>query len=147
MAEPRKPTLCKIDGCGRRSRSRLLCLTHLKQWQRTGDPIARRLPRGTPEERFWRKVDRSDPDGCWLWTGSVNKRGYGMFHRDAGSLKLAHRFAFELLVGPIPPEMQIDHVHDRGCTNRNCVNPAHLEPVTQAENTRRAWEVRRRLAS
>lgn len=93
----------------------------------------------TAEERFWEKVgEHSDPDACWLWQagtthpGNLNPR-YGEFRY--GTLKvhhkmvLAHRFAYELLVGPIPEGLTLDHVKARGCTSTLCVNPAHLEPV------------------
>ena len=84
----------------------------------------------TAEERFWANVDRSE--SCWLWTGSLS-RGYGqvMMH---GRMVRAHRYAYELLVGSIPTGLTIDHL----CHVKNCVNPAHLEPVTQSENMRRA---------
>lgn len=89
------------------------------------------------EERFWEKVDKvSDPAGCWLWTASRGTQGYGQFGRGrrGEGLALAHRYAWELLVGPIPEGMQLDHVRARGCVNRHCVNPAHLEVVTPLEN-------------
>jgi hypothetical protein len=67
-------------------------------------------------------------DGCWEWSrGRAN--GYGAFWN--GSRKVyAHRVIYELLVGPIPEGLQIDHL----CRNRGCVNPAHMEPVTQRIN-------------
>ena len=49
-------------------------------------------------------------------------------------MRLAHRFAYELLVGPIPEGLTLDHVKARGCTSTLCVNPAHLEPVTNEVN-------------
>lgn len=89
-------------------------------------------------ERFWSKVDRSaGPDGCWLWTAGLDEAGYGRFNPTSRVKVKAHRFAYELLVGPIPDGLQLDHVYDFGCRHRNCVNPAHLEPVTGRENTRR----------
>lgn len=86
----------------------------------TSDPVA----------RFWEKVNKTD--GCWLWMGSKT-RGYGGLRTKAG-VSLAHRFAYELLVGPIPDGLPLDHL----CRVPACVNPAHLEPVTPAENVRRA---------
>lgn len=88
---------------------------------------------GTAADRFVRFIDKTET--CWLWTGwtAGSNARYGYF--DKGP---AHRFAYELWVGPIPDGMEIDHVASRGCTSKLCVNPAHLEPVTHAENRRRA---------
>jgi len=85
----------------------------------------------TPEERFFDKVTPEPNSGCWLWTACVNEKGYGTF-RDDKKVK-AHRFSYELHVGPIPDGLQIDHL----CRVRSCVNPDHLEAVTCAENLRR----------
>ena len=83
-------------------------------------------------ERFWSKVDVSAPNECWEWTAGRNSTGYGTF-RIGRDMRGAHRVAYELSVGPIPEGLQIDHL----CRNVTCVNPAHLEPVTQRENSLR----------
>lgn len=98
------------------------------------------------EVRFWSKFEVSDDDGCWLWTDWVTKTGYGLFSVDRKTTR-AHRFAYTLLVGPIPDGMELDHLchtHSQPpcaggdtCIHRRCVNPAHLEPVTALENNRR----------
>lgn len=82
-------------------------------------------------ERFMAKVDRR-PDGCWVWTACRVWNGYGQF-RVAGKTVYAHRFAYELLVGPIPDGLELDHL----CRNRACVNPSHLEVVDSRTNTLR----------
>ena len=91
------------------------------------------------DERFWSKVDVSHPLGCWMWTAAQNGRGYGKFvagSRTKGTRRfvLAHRYAYELLRGPIPDGMHIDHL----CQVRGCVNPDHLEVVDNGENLRRS---------
>ena len=82
-------------------------------------------------ERFWAKVDKSGPNGCWLWTAST-RRGYGHFWWN-GRLCLAHRVSWTLLRGEIPEGLTLDHL----CRVHGCVNPDHLEPVTQKVNTLR----------
>lgn len=87
---------------------------------------------GDPNTRFWAKVEKTD--GCWNWTAALSVGGYGRFNVETvfGRQRLvqAHRFSYELLIGPIPKGLQIDHL----CRNRKCVNPTHLEPVTIREN-------------
>ena len=85
------------------------------------------------EDRFWEKVNLGCPDDCWEWTASRLPKGYGQFGVAKGHQVYAHRFAYELVVGPIPTGLHIDHL----CNNKSCCNPAHLEPVTPRENTRR----------
>lgn len=104
------------------------------------------MAKTTVTERFWAKVDKTDT--CWLWTGTVSAGGYGAFAVQAGKPVGAHRYAYQTLIGPIPAGLFIDHLcHTeavkRGeceggkCIHRLCVNPAHMEPVTNGENVRR----------
>lgn len=87
------------------------------------------------EERLWSRVEKTRT--CWLWTGYCIPTGYGKMRANDGRLLYVHRIAYELLIGPIPDGMTLDHVAERGCRHRNCVNPDHLEPVTHAENVLR----------
>lgn len=72
---------------------------------------------------------REIKDGCWLWTRATSDTGYGSLRLD-GTTHNVHKLAYELWVGPVPAELQLDHL----CRVRRCFNPAHLEPVTQEEN-------------
>lgn len=75
-------------------------------------------------------------EGCWPWTGFINHGGYGLFSEKVNRRKRmlrAHRAVYELMVGPIPEGLTLDHL----CRNRRCVRPSHLEPVTRAENVLR----------
>lgn len=95
-------------------------------------------------ERFWSKVERT-PDGCWLWTGRMVD-GYGRFDTTAGHQMRAHRWAWESHHGrPVPQGLTLDHLVGAGepCTSTLCVNPDHLEAVTNSENLRRRHARRR----
>lgn len=85
-------------------------------------------------ERFLVKVDTTGD--CWTWQSSKSAKGYGEFFLNHNKVRrkiYAHRFAYELLAGPIPDGLHLDHL----CRNPSCVRPSHLEPVTLQENTAR----------
>lgn len=84
-------------------------------------------------ERFRAKYCVDPKTGCWIWIASEKGNGYGQFSDAEGRVRSAHRVAYELFIGAIPEGLQIDHL----CRNRACVNPSHMEPVTNKENTLR----------
>lgn len=108
---------------------------------------ARRYP--PPEERLLSNI-RVAENGCWIWLGGKHMRngvptGYGHFNVDK-KRHYVHRWAYAHFVGPIPEGMTIDHAcHNRDdacpggitCLHRACVNPAHLEAVTNRVNVLR----------
>lgn len=111
---------CSIVGCERQSHARGWCQFHYDYCRRTGSvegapepPPPRHAPR---RGDFWEYVDKT-AGGCWLWTGNVN-HGYGRVRRGTHTA-YAHRMAYELLVGPIPDGLELDHL----CRVRHCVNP------------------------
>lgn len=83
------------------------------------------------------KLDRTSPHGCWLWTGPLDRDGYGRASHQGKSGRLAHRVIYELVKGPIPAGLVLmhscDHLHP-GVTGRRCCNPEHLTPGTKREN-------------
>ena len=80
-------------------------------------------------KRFWSKVDKSDLEGCWIWTAGCFKQGYGAFSLN-GKAYYAHRVAYRLTQGSIPTSLQVCHT----CDNPPCCNPDHLFLGTQLTN-------------
>jgi len=87
-------------------------------------------------ERIQIKIEMND-EGCWTWTASTDRYGYGKIKFNC-VLQKAHRVVWKLLCGCIPRKNVLDHT----CRNRSCVNPAHLEPVTNLVNVRRGVKAR-----
>ncbi len=91
-------------------------------------------------ERLLEKVDKHGPISahaptlgrCWIWTGSLSGNGYPRLYYN-GRPVAAYRVAYIETIGDIPAGLHLDHI----CRVICCVNPGHLEPVTQAENNRR----------
>lgn len=92
-------------------------------------------PRHRPglRERLLGKAVINRETGCWEWVGAKSVNGYGQFGI-GGFRRIAHRVSYELLEGPIGDGLVLDHL----CRVRHCINPAHLEPVTQRENLLRS---------
>lgn len=129
--------LCQC-GCGQRAP--IAQRSNPKRGYRRGDPL-RYLPGHNPRRRGmlfkkledgWRVEDRGYQTPCWIWMRSIDVKGYGIVPV-AGRHRKAHVLVYERQVGRIPDGLQLDHL----CRVRNCVNPEHLEPVTNAENARR----------
>ena len=110
-----------------------------------GQPVAQRWPERTVEERFMEKIVIDAATGCWVWQAALSRHGYSWFSIK-GSPKHGHTVAYELFAGPVPSGLTLDHTcHNADescsggptCLHRRCVNPAHLELVTLAENKAR----------
>lgn len=91
--------------------------------------------------RFWSRVNRRGPvsdyaphlGACWIWQGGHSGNGYGLWRPRRGVTYLAHRFSYETLRGEMSGDLVLDHL----CRVRDCVNPDHLDPVTNRENVLR----------
>lgn len=131
---------CSIEGCGKPHRGLGYCRNHLYSFKVHGDPEATVQRLHWPETLTERLLPQ--PNGC-VWHDSVpDDQGYARVARDGGQ-QGAHRAAYELFVGPIPPGMTIDHeCHNRSgcpltdstCPHRRCVNPEHLVARSQGDN-------------
>ena len=120
-----KPT-CSVDDCQRETKGLGYCNPHYQRHIKYGDPLGSK-PRPTSLGRFWSRVEKTAT--CWNWTGLKTDEGYGAFYIRRTHLQ-AHRYAWELVNGPIPEGAVIDH----RCLNEGCVNPDHLRPSTIKQN-------------
>ena len=132
---------CSVDGCDRPVSARGWCARHYGRWYKHGDVLADKPIRvwtRSFEERLWRGVDKNGPisdyrpdlGSCWIWKGRLKTTGYGRVWTEGRRSVPAHVAIYKLLVGPIPDGLFLDHL----CRVRACVNPDHLEPVTNREN-------------
>lgn len=86
------------------------------------------------ERAFFARVTEAGTESCWRWNGARNESGYGLFISRTYQLRVrAHRFSYEFLRAQIPPGLVLDHL----CRVRLCVNPWHVEPVTDGVNVKR----------
>ena len=122
---------CTVNECDRVVEGFGLCRTHYARYKRTGVVPTTPIRPSTDAERFWQKVNKTD--GCWLWTGATSSEGrYGTATLNK-TLQPAHRVAYQLVVGPIPDGLDLDHL----CRRTLCVRPDHLEPVDHRTNVLR----------
>jgi hypothetical protein len=135
-----KVLTCSIEGCGPAPKiTKGYCSVHYYRFKRYGDPhtVAQRSEED-PIVRFWSYVDKSaGPDSCWLWTGAMNGRKsksqmYGSFHPTQAVKVRTHRYAYELHHNVTLTSAEPIH---HTCGNTLCVQPKHLQKVTQQENT------------
>lgn len=146
--QPKGP--CSVEACNRVSYCKGLCSSHYQRLLKFGDVRADVLLSRNLEDRFWHYVAQGDtPNDCWGWKGPLVSNDY----RNCGGYGFiggfyAHRFAYTLLVGPIPDDREVDHLcHNADhscpgggalCLHRRCTNPLHLGLATRAENIRRS---------
>lgn len=134
---------CTVEECPDEMHMKGYCRHHYYRFRQHGDPLAGG-PRRTknPMDRFARYVDKNGPycealgSQCWMWTGNhLSQNGYALTYSEAlKQTTTAHRWAYALLVEPVPKDMTLDHL----CRNILCVNPSHMEIVSLVENIQRA---------
>lgn len=132
--------LCSVDGCTEKHVAKTYCAQHYSRFKRYGDPntFQRIYPRGNEQERFWARVVKSE--SCWIWTGRLYRNGYGnAWNAREKRGQLAHRYAYEDMVGPIPDGMYLDHT----CHTIACVRPSHLRLATNKQNMENPGGLRR----
>lgn len=126
---------CEEIDCDRPQEWRSYCHMHGMRRYRRGEFGSGSKARGSLEERFWRKVSKTEQ--CWIWTGNRRPNGYGAIQEGAkGSRTLsAHRLSYEMHCGPIPDHHVVMHT----CDNPSCVRPDHLLVGTYQENMDDMW--------
>jgi hypothetical protein len=120
-------------GCECGARTSIATRNERSRGVKKGEP--RRYVRGHHRRKKdrWVPVQLDHPTPCWIWRLARNRDGYGVAWSRHGKMTLAHRVEYEKHIGPVPEGLTLDHL----CRERGCVNPEHVEPVTQAENNRR----------
>jgi hypothetical protein len=96
------------------------------------DPSQEELHSSTVAERLWPRFELKPDTGCWMWQGADNGKGYGQIWMN-GRMRRVHRIAYLLTFGPLPADKQIDHL----CRERACLNPEHMQVVSNRENVAR----------
>jgi hypothetical protein len=137
-------------GCGRLAP--IAKLSNTSKGHVAGQPMRFVHGHNRRKQVRWIEEDRGYETPCWIWQLAKTPDGYG-YTRVGYDHRRAHRVLYEQHVGPIPAGLDLDHL----CRVRDCVNPAHMEPVTEAENVRRgktakitmavAQDIRARIAA
>ncbi|MFI8660704.1 HNH endonuclease signature motif containing protein [Rhodococcus qingshengii] len=104
---------------------------HAARFKKYGDPHKTKVY-FDPRERF-NALAKPDENGCLIWTGEITNRGYGRIAIKRQKF-MAHRWSYETFVGEIPDGYVVDHI----CNNPPCVNPEHLQAITQQHNVLRS---------
>src|SRR6185312_14032620 len=124
--------VCAVAGCDKDLHGKGVCRSHyMKCWHgRMAWPEYTPPEPPSKEERFWEKVQKGGPDDCWIWQASFLPNGYGQFDHTT-----AHRFAMIASGFDVAPDQVVDHI----CRTIACVNPAHLDVVSQSTNVQRGY--------
>ena len=119
---------CSVDGCERLHSARGWCSAHYQRFRReAGGTLPRVTTYGMPlEDRVLTFFTKGE--GCWIWR-TTNGSGYGVI-KVSRRMRAAHVVMYELMVGPVPPGMLVDH----RCRQRACVRPEHLRLATNKQN-------------
>lgn len=120
--------LCQC-GCG--ESAPIAKYTHRPRGWKQGEPL--KFIQGHNRRQSGVDFIEDSGTGCWIWQLYKDGRGYGYVGDGTGRVRTAHRVYYELMVGPVPEGLELDHV----CQNPSCMNPGHMEPVTHLENMRR----------
>lgn len=103
-------------------------ILQLNDW---GEPL--RTRGWSIEDKIRVRTSPEPNTGCWFFTGALNEDGYGMLNGGDFDTKIAHRIAYRVFRGEMPPGTELDHL----CRQRSCINPDHLEPVPHKVNVHR----------
>lgn len=123
-------SICNVDGCDTKSRANGYCNKHNLRFRKYGNPLGGVKNQAPMEERFWRRVEKTND--CWWWRPTRCKNTYGLIQMGGKGTKsiTTHRYSYTLHHGEIPDGMLVMH----SCDNPACVNPYHLSLGSHKDN-------------